>query len=71
MTSDEILKEISSKLSAVLFVLLSQDVEKKSNVEKVALLARLGLNNQDIANVLGTSKGTVEVWKSRANKKGK
>jgi DNA-binding NarL/FixJ family response regulator len=71
MSSEDTLKSISAKLSAVLYVLMSSDMEKKSSAQKVELLARLGLANQEIADVLGTTKGTVEVLKSRANKKGK
>lgn len=70
MNQEELLQTISNKLSAVLMVLMSPNIEKKNNSEKVELLSRLGLPNQDIANILGTTKGTVEVLKSRA-KKGK
>jgi DNA-binding CsgD family transcriptional regulator len=69
MNEKELLTSISNKLNALLFVLLAQDVQQKTNAEKVAFLARLGLSNQDIADVVGTTKGTVEVLKSRANKK--
>lgn len=69
MNDTELLAGISNKLNALLFVLLAQDAHKKTNAEKVAFLARLGVSNHDIANIVGTTKGTVEVLKSRANKK--
>jgi DNA-binding CsgD family transcriptional regulator len=69
MNDTELLTTISNKLNALLFVLLTQEAHKKTNAEKVAFLARLGITNQDIADIVGTTKGTVEVLKSRANKK--
>jgi DNA-binding NarL/FixJ family response regulator len=69
MNNDELLKSISNKLSAILFVSLSSNIAKQNTAEKVAVLARLGLANQEIADVLGTTRGTVEVLKSRARKK--
>lgn len=71
MNTDELLESISNKLSAVLLVLLSPEIEKKGTAQKVELLARLKVTNQEIAEILGTTKGTVEVLKSRANKKRK
>lgn len=71
MSTDELLKNISNKLNAVLLVLLTPEIEKKNTAQKVALLARLGIANQEIADILSTTKGTVEVLKSRASKKRK
>lgn len=69
MTSEEILETISSKLSALLLISLTADVQKKNTAQKVEMLAGLGLPNQEIANILGTTRGTVEVLKSRAKKR--
>ncbi len=71
MNNEELLKGISTKLNAILLALLSPEIEKRNTAQKVEVLARLGLTNQDIADVLGTTKGTVEVLKSRAGKKRK
>jgi len=71
MNNDQLLEGISNKLSALLLVLLTPEVEKKSTAQKVALLAGLKLSNQEIAQILGTTKGTVEVLKSRTKSKRK
>jgi DNA-binding CsgD family transcriptional regulator len=71
MSQDESLREISNKLSAVLLVLLSPELAKQNAAAKVELLARTGISNQEIATILGTTKGTVEVLKSRSNRKRK
>lgn len=67
--NDEPLRQVSSKLSALIALTLVSEPDKKNAAEKVALLARFGLVNQDIADIVGTTKGTVEVLKSRAGKK--
>ena len=64
-----LLNEISGKLSAVLLVLLSADFNAKTMGQKVKLLAQAGMANQDIANVLGTTRGSVEVLKSLGKNK--
>lgn len=69
MRDERLLGDISAKLSAILFVLLSPGAADRTTAQKVEFLARLGLPNQEIAHVLGTTRGTVEVLKSRANKK--
>ena len=71
MNNEDLLKTISTKLNAILMALLSPEIENRNSAQKVELLAKLGIGNQDIADILGTTKGTVEVLKSRANKKGK
>ncbi len=69
MDSNKFGEQISRKLSALIALTLAPEVEKKNSAEKVALLVRFGLPNQDIADILGTTKGTVEVLKSRASKR--
>lgn len=71
MNSDKFGEQISRKLSALIALTLVSDVEKKALSEKVALLVRFGIPNQEIADILGTTKGTVEVLKSRAGKRKK
>ena len=65
------MEQVSKKLSALIALGLLPDVQKKNAAEKVALLMRFGIPNQDIADILGTTKGTVEVLKSRASKRKK
>jgi hypothetical protein len=69
MKNDQLLENISNKLSAVLLIMLSPDIESKNIAQKVELLTRLKLPNQEIADIVGTTKGTVGVIKSRAGKK--
>ena len=42
------------------------EVQKKNTAEKALILTRFGITNQEIADMLGTTKGTIEVLKSRA-----
>jgi hypothetical protein len=67
--SDEIAEEISNKLSALIALLLTPEPHKGNTAEKVMMLARFGIPNQAIADIVGTTKGTVEVAKSRGTKK--
>jgi len=71
MNDQEPMEQVSKKLSALIALGLLPDVQKKNAAEKVALLMRFGIPNQDIADILGTTKGTVEVLKSRASKRKK
>jgi DNA-directed RNA polymerase specialized sigma24 family protein len=71
MIDDKLGQQISRKLSALIALALTPDAEKKSSAEKVALLARFDLPNQEVADILGTTKGTVEVLKSRGGKRRK
>jgi DNA-binding NarL/FixJ family response regulator len=61
------LQEISQKLNILVALELSK--EKKKLSEKVKFLLDFGLTNQQIAEILGTSKGSIEVIKSRLKKK--
>ena len=69
MSTEELMEQISSKLSALIALSLVPEAQKKNTAEKVALLARFGIPNQEVADILGTTKGTVEVLKSRAGRK--
>lgn len=68
MKEQELLEQISKKLGALIALSFMRDIEKMTNADGVKLLVRFGLSNQDIADILGTTKGTVEVLKSRAIK---
>ncbi len=71
MSAEKLMEQISSKLSALIALSLLPEAQKKNTAEKVGLLTRLGISNQEVADILGTTKGTVEVLKSRAGKKKK
>ncbi len=62
------LKEISKKMNAFLALLMLKDIESMTTADKVKLLLRFDLSNQDIADILSTTKRTIEVTKSRVVK---
>jgi DNA-directed RNA polymerase specialized sigma24 family protein len=68
MSNQDHLADISKKLSALIGVALTKDVGTLTSSDRVKLLLRFGLANQEIADILGTSRNTVEVLKSRARK---
>jgi len=63
----KLFQEISQKLN--ILIALELNKKKKKVSEKVKFLLDFGLTNQQIAEILGTSKGSVEVIKSRLKKK--
>jgi DNA-binding CsgD family transcriptional regulator len=71
MDHEKTIELLSKKMSALIALSLLSDVQKKNTAEKVELLMRFGIPNQEIADIVGTTKGTVEVLKSRATKKRK
>ncbi len=71
MNDQEMLQQISSKLSALIAISLYNESKKMSVADGERLLRRFGLDNQSIANILGTTKRTIEVLKSRNQKGGK
>jgi DNA-binding CsgD family transcriptional regulator len=71
MDDEKTLDLLSKKMSALIALSLLPDVQKKNTAEKVELLMRFGIPNQEIADIVGTTKGTVEVLKSRATKRKK
>jgi len=73
VTTDDarLTKELSGKISALIALALLPDPYKKTMAEKVEILMRFGISNQEIADIVGTTKGTVEVLKSRAGKRKK
>ncbi|MGC1107044.1 MAG: hypothetical protein WA876_10935 [Candidatus Acidiferrales bacterium] len=70
-SNEDVLSELSNKLNILIAVALSPDIRDKSGSEKIEFLTRFGISNQNVADVLGTTKGTVEVLKSRASKRKK
>lgn len=70
MSNELKLDEISKKLTLLAALQLIPDVKELSKTDKVSLLNKVGLSSEDIATILGTTKGTVDVLKSRMKKKG-
>lgn len=68
MNEQRILEIISNKLSVLITLGLFGEEDLKLS-DRIALLARFGLSNAEIAHILGTTKGSVEVIKSRLKKK--
>jgi len=65
---NDILQQVSKKLSILIALQLQGEnkvVEVKENVEK---LSRFGLTDSEIAEILGTTSGTVSVAKARIKK---
>lgn len=65
------IEQISKKLNTLIALCFLKDSQKLNTADGVKMLSRFGLINQDIADILGTTKPTVEVLKSRikSNKK--
>ena len=68
MSEQELLQEISKKLS-VLIALQLQNGGNSGVQENVERLSKFGLSSGEIAEILNTTAGTVAVAKSRTKKK--
>ncbi|MEK7117224.1 MAG: hypothetical protein AAB861_00425 [Patescibacteria group bacterium] len=68
MKDQETFESLSKKLSALLALYFVKEPEKMTSEQGVKLLMRFGLSNQEMADILGTTKGTIEVLKSRVSK---
>lgn len=66
MNGSELLEQISKKLSALIAVAFTKDITTMTTANGEKLLRRFGLTNQEIADILGTTRRTIEVMKSRA-----
>lgn len=66
-TSNDTLREISKKLS-ILIALQLQGEDRVEVQENVVKLTRFGLGTSEIADILGTTPGTVQVAKARIKK---
>jgi len=63
--NDNTLSEISQKLSILIALTVAGSEKKYSKSDLVQLLTQFNLPNGEVATILGTSKGSVEVLKSR------
>jgi DNA-binding NarL/FixJ family response regulator len=65
MKDGQDLKLISIKLNLLIALFIKPQLKDLNNSEKISYLLRFGLPNGEIADIIGTSKGTVDVVKSR------
>jgi CRP-like cAMP-binding protein len=70
MNDQEILRDISRKLSVLIHLAIDKDGDGRVQ-DYVARLSRFGLTTAAIAEILGTTTGTVAVAKSRVKKRRK
>ena len=66
--NNDILQQISKKLSILITLALQGDKDTVEVKENVARLVRFGLSDSEIAEILGTTSGTVSVAKARLKK---
>lgn len=66
-SDNELLQEISDKLSELTAVVAIRDMEKNA---QVSYLVSAGFSNSDIARIIGIPKGTVDGIRASAKKKG-
>ena len=69
--NQELLEQISKKLSAIISLSLMEDIKNMTNERGVEILDRFDLSNQDMADILQTTRPTVEVLKSSIKSKKK
>lgn len=67
MDTKELLQDVSRKLSVLIALDLEKNGRKILVKDSVKMLVRYGISDNDIAIILGTSKATVQVLKSRLN----
>jgi hypothetical protein len=68
MNNDQ-LAQISQKLSILIALTVAGSEQKYSKSDLVGLFTQFDLANGEIATILGTTKGSVEVLKSRLKTK--
>jgi hypothetical protein len=67
---EEILIRIDQKLDAIVRLLAGNHIEGKNKTEAINILGALGLDPNLIAEIVGTTPGTVHTRLSEAKKKG-
>lgn len=66
--NNDILREVSKKLSILIALQLQSEEGMVEVKENVAKLTRFGLTDGEIAEILGTTPGTVSVTRARIKK---
>lgn len=68
MKDTDHLSHVSQKLSILIALTVASNGDAYNKSDLVQLFSQFELPNAEIANILGTSKGSVEVMKSRLKK---
>jgi DNA-binding NarL/FixJ family response regulator len=71
MENKEILEAISRRLGVLIALQMKAQSENFSTTEGVEMLSHFGMGNTEIAEILSTSPGTVNVIKNRIKNKKK
>lgn len=69
METEKLLMDISNKLSTLISLSLEKGDKKLTTKDKVRFLNRFNLTSQQIADIIGTSKNTVDVTNSNLKAK--
>lgn len=69
MENKELLETIARRLGVLIAFQMRAQSESFSTTEGVELLSRFGMGNTEIAEILNTSAGTVNVIKGRLKKR--
>lgn len=69
--AEDILKRIDTKLDTIVRLLASRSIEGKGKTEAILTLGALGIDTNLIAEIVGTTPGTVSVRLSEVRKKSK
>lgn len=69
MENKELLETIARRLGVLIALQMRAQSENFSTTEGIELLARFGMGNTEIAEVLNTSAATVNVIKGRLKKR--
>lgn len=68
--TEEILERIDTKLDIIIRLLAGKYIEGKGKTESILALSALGLDTNLIAEIVGTTPGTVSTRLSEVKKKG-
>lgn len=63
-------QDLGSKIDVLIRLTALQALGNKTGVEAIALLGRAGLDNDLIAEIVGTTSATVRAARSRVRRKG-
>ncbi len=69
MENKELLETIARRLGVLIALQMRAQSENFSTTEGIELLSRFGMGNTEIAEILNTSTGTVNVIKGRLKKR--
>lgn len=67
--NEDLLQTISRRLGVLIALQIKTQLENFSTTEGVELLSRFGMSNGEIAEILNTSTGSVNVIKGRLKKR--